>query len=126
MRTSTLFLVVMLALVLMLGCNEAEKGIKPLASFLAELPQNWKDAYGDTIETRMLYNIANNRGTMIRNDMTIARVVEGLYKSDDPNAITAVTLDERVKALEEKDDGVDISTDRLEELIWKILPNEMN
>ncbi len=92
----TMCLIAMLA-----GCNEAQKisatGVKPLNQQLAPTPQDWKDAYGDTIETQLAFNMRISR----RNEILIADMVNKMHPTDvnDPNNLKA-----RIEKLEAKNE----------------------
>ena len=80
-----------LTLVLVSGCNETQKAstpnIKPLNQQLAPAPQDWKDAYGDTMETQIVFNTFISR----RNEILIADIMNRMHPSDvnDPNNLKA-------------------------------------
>lgn len=90
--------VILAALAIMFcGCNEAQKApqsnIKSLNQQLLPAPQEWKDAYGDALETQIAYNLVVLRN----NDMVIAGTMNILHPADanDPN-----NLKVRIEALE--------------------------
>ncbi len=97
------FYLVMLILVilalLVTGCNENQRTqnpeIKLLNQHLTPAPQDWKDAYGDTIETQVVFNTLVSR----RNEISIANMISKMHPSDvnDPNNLKA-----RIKVLEAK------------------------
>lgn len=55
--------------------------IRPLYEHLIESPQNWKDAYGDTLEARFVYNLAVLRN----NQLEIAKMIAKLHPPVEPN-----------------------------------------
>ena len=75
-----LLLVVLLLAVV--GCNEAQKTpVKSVGDHLIPTRQDWKDTYGDTIDTRVAYNLA-----LIRNDQRrIFQRINNLHPDVDPN-----------------------------------------
>jgi hypothetical protein len=81
------------------GCEPQEKkivtqpNIKSLNQQLTPAPQNWKDAYGDTLEAQIVFNLAVLRN----NDLLIAQTINKLHPSDpnDPN-----NLKTRIEVLE--------------------------
>lgn len=56
--------------------------IRPLYDHLFITPQKWKDAYGDTLEVRLIYNIA----TLKNNQIAVARMIQKMHPPVDPNA----------------------------------------
>ncbi len=100
--------ILILAVVLLAGCTETVKtppDIKPLNQHLMPAPQNWKDAYGDTLQTQLVYNAS----TGIRDDQTLQRAILATARTmqnvhdDDPNeVIWRAGVDNRVKELESK------------------------
>jgi len=73
------------------GCQEAENSsknpnikpsnIKPLSQHLVQVPQNWKDAYGDALESQVAYNLVVLRN----NQLVIADVMNRIHPKTDPN-----------------------------------------
>ena len=55
--------------------------IMPLYEHLIESPQKWKDAYGDTLEARFVYNFAVLRN----NQLEIAKMISRLHPPVDSN-----------------------------------------
>lgn len=55
--------------------------IKPLYEHLIEAPPNWKEAYGDTLEARIIYNLAILRN----NQLEIAKMISRLHPPIEPN-----------------------------------------
>ena len=87
----------LMMLIMLVGCNESQKvpqeNIKPLDQQLVPARQDWKDAYGDTLETQIAFNLAILR----QNDLVIANVMNKMHPTDpnDPNNLMA-----RIKKLE--------------------------
>lgn len=54
--------------------------IKPLYDHLIEIPPNWKEAYGDTLEVRFIYNLAVLRN----NQLEIAKMIARLHPPVEP------------------------------------------
>ena len=84
-----------LALLLMLtGCLETEKQVKPLSGFLIPTRADWVAEYGDTMETQVAFNLA-----LIRYDQKqLFRYINEKHPVIDPNV---PTLESRVEVLEE-------------------------
>lgn len=83
-----------LILVLCLGCNETVKkpNVKPLTDQIMPARQDWKDGYGDTLETQLAFNVA-----LIRYDQKqIFKYIQSLHAVD-PNE---VPIEDRVEKLE--------------------------
>lgn len=101
--TKTTLILALIGLTLLTGSEEAPKvpvvsevpvvQIKPLYDHLIMAPQNWRDAYGDTLEARLIYNMAVLRN----NQMEIAKMISRMHPPIDPNA---PTLESRIEALE--------------------------
>ncbi|KKL68169.1 hypothetical protein LCGC14_2127640 [marine sediment metagenome] len=80
------------------GCNETQKipesSAKPLNQHLVPLPDDWKDAYGNSLETEVIYNLVlqRNETTISRNnEILIANMISKMHPSDvnDPNNLMA-------------------------------------
>ena len=92
-------IVAVLMLAAFTGCNEVAKtpeGIRPLGSHLMPLTQEWKDAYGESLESKLTYNIAVLRNNELviakvikQNSMALAEEMEKLHASD-PNDIAEI------------------------------------
>lgn len=93
------------------GCNETQKipesDVKLLDQQLAEASPAWKDTYGDTIETQIVYNLAISRA----NELEIAKMVSRMHPSDanDPNNLKAriEALERRIANLESRFNSID-------------------
>lgn len=80
-------LLLILLLLLFTGCNEVQTvpdGIRPLKDLLLQPQQNWVDAYGDDLETRLVYNIVVLRN----NQLEIAKMISRMHPPIDPNVPT--------------------------------------
>lgn len=55
--------------------------VRPLYNHLIEAPQDWKKAYGDTLEARFIYNLA----VMRSNQLEIAKMISRLHPPVEPN-----------------------------------------
>lgn len=82
--------VLIVLLFLLVGCNEVQKApeeaqpktnIKPLSEQLIPARQDWKGAYGDTLESQMAYNLVILRN----NQLEIAKMISKMHPSVDPN-----------------------------------------
>ena len=117
---------VCMLLALLAGCNKAPANIKPLDQHLAQAPQDWKDAYGDTIETQVVFNTLVSRN----NEILIAGMMDKLHPADvnDPNNLKVriealETIDARVKELAYivglEVGEIQTRLDKLEDTSWK-------
>lgn len=61
--------------------SQPQVSILPLYDHLIEIPPNWKEAYGDTLEVRFIYNLAVLRN----NQLEIAKMISKLHPPIDPN-----------------------------------------
>ncbi len=101
-----LLILILLALV---GCNETQKvpetepKIKPLNAHILPAPQKWKDAYGDTLETQLVFNaVVGGRDDKILQNaaMQIAGVIRNAHAADPNDVIWRESVDVRLDALE--------------------------
>jgi len=109
------FLGILLVFIMRLGCTEKtgckekpDGNIKPLEQHLAVCPNDWYDAYGDDIKTRLVYSTA----MLWRNQISIARAMDKAHKTD-PNRVNWLPGYPAIKELYEigfRDDGV---------LVWR-------
>jgi hypothetical protein len=111
-------LAVILAIVILhcvAGCEEAQKvpqNIKPLNEHLLQAPQDWKDAYGDTLETQLVYNaaIGMNDDRILQNAILQTARVMKLIHASDPNEVKwREDIECRVENLEESLDCIDFT-----------------
>jgi len=73
---------IILIVLMAAGCQEVQQQkYKPLNQLIAPARQDWKDAYGDTLETQMVFNLAVLR----LNDVEIAKMINSLRPPVDPN-----------------------------------------
>lgn len=64
--------------------QETEKpDIKPIDQNIIPTHDKWKEAYGDTLETQILYNLA-----VIRTDQKMIFALVKKYHTTDPNEVT--------------------------------------
>ena len=70
-----------------------ETTIKPINQLITPAKQEWIDAYGDTLETQIVYNLVVLRN----NDFVIANTINKMHEKD-PNE---PTLEARIKKLED-------------------------
>ena len=70
-----LMLIVCAIVLLAAGCQEEQRNpnYKPLNELITPARQDWKDAYGDTLQTQMMFNLAVLRF----NDIEIAKAIRG-------------------------------------------------
>lgn len=72
-------------LLCIIGCNEVQKApvtsVKPIGRYLVPMRQDWKDAYGETLESQMVYNLVIMRS----NQMKIAKMISKLHPVIEPN-----------------------------------------
>lgn len=61
---------------------QPQVSVLPLYDHLIEISPKWKEAYGDTLETRFIYNLAILRN----NQMEIAKMIAKLHPPIEPNA----------------------------------------
>ncbi len=99
-----------LTMLLFVGCNEAQQvpaNVKPLNSHLLPTPQNWIDAYGDTLQIQLVYNAAAgmNDDRILQNAiLQAAQVIKNTHAAD-PNEIRwRKSVEERLGCLEERAD----------------------
>lgn len=59
---------------------QPQVSILPLYDHLIEIPPNWKEAYGDTLEVRFIYNLAILRN----NQLEIAKMISKLHPPVEP------------------------------------------
>ncbi len=95
-----------LFLMTLTGCNEVQKipqtSIKPLNQQLIPTDPNWIRAYGDTLETQIVFNLAvmrNDINVSRKNELVIANVMNKMH-SIDPNDPNNLKL--RIEKLEAK------------------------
>lgn len=93
--------IVVLSMLFFAGCDEGvvktkvlPPDIRPLSQQMTPASQEWKDAYGDTLENQIIFNLAVLRN----NDMVIAKTINNLHPPIDANL---PTLESRVKNLED-------------------------
>lgn len=91
--------------------------IMPLYDHLIAAPQNWKDAYGDTLEARMIYNLAVLRN----NQLEIAKMIQLMHPPVEPNVPQIAKFDRSIikkngerKMLWEQDEDV---MNKLDEIV---------
>lgn len=69
---------------------QPKTSILPLHDHLIQIPPNWKEAYGDTLETRIIYNVADLRSKVAilqSNQMEIAKMIQKMHPPIDPNEV---------------------------------------
>ena len=100
------FLFVVFIALCLVGCQEVQKipqtSIKPLNQLLIPTDPNWIRAYGDTLKTQIVFNLAvmrNDIGISRKNELVIASVMNRIH-SVDPNDPNNLKL--RIEKLETK------------------------
>ena len=93
---------------LLTGCNGAEKRApapqyKPLNTLIMSAPQQWKDAYGDTLETQLVFNAAVGRqdDRILQNGLIqTAGVIKNAHAADPNEAEWRESIEARFDVLE--------------------------
>ncbi len=100
--------VLLILILLVVGCNEAQKlpesapQIKPLTAHIFPASQNWKDTYGDTLETQLVFNAAvSGRDDVVLQNviLQIAGVIRNAHVGDPNEVIWRESVEVRLDLL---------------------------
>ncbi|HDZ14035.1 hypothetical protein LCGC14_0756680 [marine sediment metagenome] len=107
----------LLVAIVFIGCTDTQQvpdNIKPLDQHLLPIPQDWKDAYGDTLETQLVYNkvvganddkilqkaILMTAETLKQTNNRIVDTIEAMHAADPNEVIWRESVEKRLDALE--------------------------
>lgn len=116
MKRELLIIIAVLVTISLLacGCQEEQKtpqaNIKPIDQQLIPTDLNWIRAYGDTIETQMVFNLTvlrNDINVSRKNELVIANVMNLMHPADvnDPNNLKVRI--EKLEAQQAVQDSID-------------------